>query len=212
MQRRDFVIGAPVLAAAGTFVHGATAVRHRSLSVFNHVSLDGYFTDAAGDMSWARNQEPEWLKFKSESAGGEAVLVFGRKTYEMMARFWPTPAAMQAMPEVAEGMNRMRKVVFSRTLTQVTWQNTELVKGDLATETAQLKSEPGPNMVILGSGEIVAQLTQAALIDDYQIVSVPVVLGAGRTLFQGVTGKPWLKLTRTRSFPNGFVASWYSRQ
>ncbi|MFL5606068.1 MAG: dihydrofolate reductase family protein, partial [Gemmatimonadaceae bacterium] len=85
----------------------------RRLTVFNNVSLDGYFTDAKGDMSWAHNNDPEWNAFAAENASGGGALLLGRITYDLMASFWPTPRAMQAMPEVAKGMNRMPKVVFS---------------------------------------------------------------------------------------------------
>jgi len=68
----------------------------RKLMMFNHVSLDGYFTDGNGDMSWAHSQDAEWLKFTSDNAGGEAEFLFGRKTYQMMASFWPTPAGLLA--------------------------------------------------------------------------------------------------------------------
>jgi dihydrofolate reductase len=179
----------------------------RKLVVFNHVSLDGYFVDANGDMSWANahHQDAEWNAFVSENAQGGGVLVFGRVTYEMMAGFWPTPFAAETMPAVAEGMNRLPKVVFSRTLDRASWHNTRLVKGDPAAEVRRLKDEPGADLVILGSGTIVAQLAQAGLIDEYQIVVNPVVLGRGRTLFDGVEGKLALKLTGVRSFGNGNV-------
>ena len=88
----------------------------RKLSVFNSVSLDGYFTDAKGDMSWAHKSDPEFDAFTSENAKGGGTLLFGRKTYEMMVSFWPTPAAMEQMPDVAKGMNSLEKIVFSRTL------------------------------------------------------------------------------------------------
>ena len=181
----------------------------RILSVFNSVSLDGFFTDDANDMSWAHTQDPEWHKFMSTNASGEAELVFGRKTYEMMARFWPSKEAAQAMPDVARGMNRMRKTVFSHTLKSADWENSRIAQADLTTEIRRMKGEAGPNLLILGSGEIVAQLTQAGLIDAYQLVVVPIVLGSGRTLFEGVTGKPRLKLTQTRAFANGNVVGWY---
>jgi len=79
----------------------------RKLAVFNHVSLDGYFVDANGDMSWARahQQDPEWNAFVAENASGSGALVFGRITYEMMARFWPTPMAIEMMPAVAAGLS-----------------------------------------------------------------------------------------------------------
>ena len=141
----------------------------RKLIVFNNVSLDGYFADARGDMSWAHNQDPEWLGFAAENAGGGGTLLLGRVTYDLMAGWWPTPAAAAAMPEVAEGMNRLEKVVFSRTMKKADWQNTTLVKQDIVAAVKKMKSEPGEGMVILGSGSIVSQLTQAGLIDEYQI-------------------------------------------
>ena len=75
------------------------------LVVFNNVTLDGYFTGANGDFSWAHRDQhdPEWDAFVSENAGGGGMLLFGRITYEMMAAYWPTPMAMQANPAVAEG-------------------------------------------------------------------------------------------------------------
>jgi len=73
---------------------------------------------------------PEWQRFTSGNAGGEAEFLFGRKTYQMMASFWPTPQALQTMPAVAKAMNAARKIVFSRTLTEATWRNSRIVKGD----------------------------------------------------------------------------------
>lgn len=111
----------------------------RKLAVFNNVSLDAYFTDATGDMSWAHRQDPEWLEFTAENAQGESEALFGRVTYDMMAAFWPTPQAMQIAPAVAQSMNRMRKSVFSRTLRNPSWQNTHVVNGDLAAEVRRMK-------------------------------------------------------------------------
>jgi dihydrofolate reductase len=185
----------------------------RKLVVFNHVSLDGYFVDVNGDMSWAKAGpgDAEWDAFVAENASGGGVLVFGRITYELMASFWPTPFAIENMPVVAEGMNNMPKVVFSRTLDQASWNNTKLVKGDLAAEIRQMKKEPGEGMTILGSGSIVSQLTQEGLIDEYQVVLNPIVLGKGRTMFDGVKDKLNLKLTKTRAFGNGKVFLCYER-
>jgi len=177
----------------------------RKLVVFNHVSLDGYFVDENADMSWAKadHQDEEWNAFVNENASGGGGLVFGRITYELMASFWPTPAAIESMPAVAEGMNSAPKVVFSRTLDKVLWSNTKLVKGNLEAEIRKMKLEPGPGMAILGSGTIVSQLAAEGLIDEYLIVVNPVVLGKGRTMFDGVKAK--LKLIKTRAFKNGNV-------
>ena len=179
----------------------------RRLGVFNNVSLDGYFVDANGDMRWAYQDkaDPEWTAFVANNASGDAQLLFGRITYEVMANYWPTPQAKQNMPAVAEGMNKMPKVVFSRTLDKVTWANTKLLKGELAAEVRKMKSEPGPEIVILGSGSIVSQLAQEHLIDEFQVAVIPVVLGKGRTMFDSMKEKLSLKLTKSRTFGNGYV-------
>jgi dihydrofolate reductase len=181
------------------------------LSAFNHVTLDGYFVDMNGDMSWAKadHQDAEWNAFVAENASGGGTLVFGRVTYELMAGFWPTPFAIENMRVVAEGMNSMPKVVFSRTLDQASWNNTKLVKGDLAAEIRKMKKEPGNDMVILGSGSLVSQLAQEDLIDEYQIVVNPVVLGGGRTMFDGIQQTLSMKLIKTRTFGNGNVLLCY---
>src|SRR5208282_6508819 len=85
----------------------------RNLVVFNSVSLDGYFTDANGEMSWAHTQDAEFQKFVEGNAGGGGELLFGRVTYDLMAGYWPSPMAMKNDPVVAEGMNSLPKVVFS---------------------------------------------------------------------------------------------------
>jgi dihydrofolate reductase len=179
------------------------------LVVYNSVSLDGYFTDANGDMSWAHKRDPQWQAFVTENASGGGQLLFGRVTYELMASFWPTPLAAQSNPIVVERMNSMRKFVFSRTLDKASWNNTTLLKGDLPREVRKLKQEPGPNMVIMGSGSVVAQLADAGLIDEYQIVLNPLVVGNGRTLFEGVKNKLPMKLARSRAFDNGNVVLFY---
>jgi dihydrofolate reductase len=179
------------------------------LVVYNSVSLDGYFTDANGDMSWAHKRDPEWQAFVSENASGGGQLLFGRVTYDLMASFWPTPLAAQSNPIVVDRMNSLRKYVFSKSLEKVSWNNTTLLKGDLAAEVRKLKQEPGPNLVIMGSGSVVAQLADAGLIDEYQIVLTPLVVGNGRTLFEGVKKKLPMKLARSRAFDNGNVVLFY---
>ncbi len=181
----------------------------RRLTVFNQVSLDGYFAGADGDISWAHKQDAEWNAFVGENASGGGELLFGRITYELMASYWPTPQAMENDPVVAAGMNQLPKVVFSRTLTRASWSNTRLVKSDLAAAVRQMKQESGEDMVILGSGSIVAQLAQAGLIDEYQVVVNAVVLGEGRTMFAGIREPLALRRTQTRTFGNGNVLLCY---
>jgi len=179
----------------------------RKLSVFNSVSLDGYYTDAHADYSWAHEgaRDPDLMEFTKGNAQGKNALVFGRITYELMAAWWPTEEAAKSMPEVAKAMNEARKYVFSRALQKADWSNTEILRADPAAEMARIKQASDRDLTILGSGTIVAQLAEARLIDEVQLLVCPVVLGAGKSLFAGVTGKPWWTLSRSRPFKNGRV-------
>ncbi|MCA9619862.1 MAG: dihydrofolate reductase [Myxococcales bacterium] len=180
----------------------------RTLRVFESISIDGYFTDASGDMSWAHAapDDPEFAAWVAGNAGSGSDLLFGRKTYEMMAAFWPTPMAAQQMPEVAEGMNAATKWVASRSL-QPTWQNSYQLEGELVEAVRALKESEGPSLTLLGSGEVAAQLGDAGLVDDYQLVVVPIVLGGGRTVF---AARRSLRLVEQRAFACGKVALTYA--
>ena len=179
----------------------------RKLAVFNNITLDGYFSAANGDIGWAHGggPDPEFDAFVAENAGGGGQLLLGRKTYDLMAGYWPTDMAKRNAPAVAEHMNRLPKVVFSRTLDRAAWSNTEVVKGDIAAAVSRMKEQPGPDMAILGSGSIVTQLAQAGLIDEFQMVVNPVVLGGGRTMFDGLGSPLVLRLAGSRTFTHGKV-------
>jgi dihydrofolate reductase len=177
--------------------------------VFNQVSADGYIADRNGDMSWAHKHDPEWTAFVSGNASGGGTLLFGRVTYQMMASYWPTPQAAANMPVVAERMNALPKIVFSRTLQDAPWNNTKLLKGGLAEEVRAMKESAGEDIVILGSASIVSQLARAALIDEYQMVVNPVVLGAGKSMFAGLDKRLDLRLVKSRIFSNGNVLLCY---
>lgn len=181
------------------------------LIVFNSVTLDGYFAGPNGDLSWAHRDRPdaEWDAFVTGNASGGGRLLLGRKTYELMASYWPTPKAVKNDPAVAEGMNRLEKIVFSRTLKQASWSNTKLSRGNLVEEVRRMKKEPGEGIAILGSGSIVSQLAPEGLIDEYQLVVNPIVLGAGRTMFDGIPEKLPLRRTNVRTFGNGNVLLCY---
>jgi dihydrofolate reductase len=183
----------------------------RKLVAFNAVTLDGYFTGSGGDFRWAHEgDDPEFSAFVAENARGGGELMFGRITYELMVAYWPTAMAMKNDPIVAERMNQMPKIVFSRTLTQASWSNTRVINADLVDQVRQIKNSSGEGIAILGSGSIVAQLAPHGLIDEYQIVVNPVILGSGRTMFEGVKARLDLKLTSSRSFRNGKVFLCYA--
>ncbi len=181
----------------------------KKLTVFNLVTLDGYFAGQGGDISW-HNVDDEFQELAKEASNSGNTLLFGRVTYELMAGYWPTPEAIKNDPIVARGMNSAAKIVFSRTLDRVDWNNTRLVKSDMLSEIRKLKQEPGKDLTVLGSGSIVSQLAQERLIDEYQILLNPVVIGKGKTMFEGVKAPFSLKLTRSRVFGNGNVLLNYS--
>ncbi|WP_260702876.1 dihydrofolate reductase family protein [Edaphobacter flagellatus] len=178
----------------------------RKLYAFLHLSADGYFTGPHGDLSWTRHdQDPEYKQFADDNARRESVLVFGRITYQMMAGFWPSPMALEREPVMAARMNAAAKLVFSRSLPEASWSNTTLVKDNIVDEMRRLKQQPGPDLTILGSGSLVRQFAEAGVLDEFQLLITPVVIGGGRTLFEGVTRRLDLDHVSTRTFQNGKV-------
>lgn len=180
----------------------------QTIRVFESISVDGYFVDAHGDMSWAHagQADPEFADWVGGNASAGGALLFGRKTYEMMAAFWPTPLAAEQMPLVAQGMNAATKYVASRTI-RPTWANTQRLEGDLLQAVRALKSADGQGITLLGSGSVAAQLGAAGLVDEYQFVIIPVALGAGRTVF---TQPSSLRLVEQRAFRCGNVVVTYA--
>lgn len=175
------------------------------LSVFNQVTLDGYFADSHGDMSWAKAaRDAEFESFVEGNASGGGSLLFGRVTYEMMASYWPTAFAARDHPVVAARMNALPKIVVSRTLASADWSGTRLVKQDLVGAVRALK-QGGEDIAVLGSGSLVVQLSEAGLVDEFQIVVFPLVLGSGRSMFDGLERRLHLKTVDVRRFQNGCV-------
>jgi dihydrofolate reductase len=176
----------------------------RKLSVFNFLTLNGFYKGLAEDISWHKHGEEE-AEFASEGAKTESVLLYGRKTYEMMASFWPTPEGKKFNADVAEGMNNSEKIVFSKTLKAATWQNTRIIRDNIVEEIKKLKKTPGKDMTMLGSGSILTQFADAGLIDVYQFMVDPVALGDGTPLFNGLSKSLDLKLTGSKTFRTGVV-------
>lgn len=186
----------------------------RKLLAFNNITLDGYFSGAGGDLSWAykkRAPDPEWDAFVAGNAQGGGQGILGRVTYELMAKYWPTEEAAHNNMDVANGINSTSKVVISKTLDRAAWRNTVIVRSDLPGAIRELKQRQGADMVILGSGSVVAQFTAEGLIDEYQFVVNPVVIGKGRTMFEGLTQHVELTRGVVRTFNNGNVLLTYTR-
>jgi len=179
------------------------------LLVYNFVSANGCFKGPNEDISWAhQSASQQESDFAAENAQGGATLLFGRKTYEMMVSYWPTPDARKNNPGVADGMNKAEKIVFSRTLKKVDWNNTRIISNNMEEEVKKLK-QSGNDITILGSGSIVNQLAEAGLIDEFQVMFHPVAIGTGTQFLKDIKKKIALELTRTRAFKNGIVLLCY---
>ena len=183
----------------------------RKISVFNHVTVDGFFSGPQGEIDWfkliKKDDEYEAYTHEQSSKSGN-TLIFGHTTYEMMKSYWPTPDAIKNDPGMAQVVNNSSKIVFSKTLQNVeespNWKNIKLFHEIKPEEIIKLKEQESEDFTILGSGTIVQQFANLGLIDEYQLVIVPVILGAGKYLFKDVK-KMNLKLLGARAFKNGIV-------
>ncbi len=174
----------------------------RRLFFFMMVSLDGYFEGPNRDISW-HNVDEEFNDYAIKQLDEVDTLLFGRVTYQMMASYWPTPTAVANDPIVAGKMNSLPKIVFSRTLNKAEWNNTRLVKTNIRETISTLKQQPGKDLAIFGSSVLTVSLLQMGLVDELRIMVNPVVLGAGKPLFQGTNGRSSLRLERTQAFHSG---------
>ena len=163
----------------------------RKLVVIEFLSLDGVYQapghpneDTEGGFRHGGWQMP-YSDDVMGAAAGEGMAetdahLFGRKTYEIMAAYWP---AAPSDDPYGQHLNSVRKYVASRTLEKVEWQNSTLIRGDLAEEVKKLKEQPGRNIAVLGSGNLVQSLIELDLVDEYSLSIFPIVLGSGKRLF-----------------------------
>jgi dihydrofolate reductase len=172
------------------------------------VSIDGYFEGRNREIDW-HNVDAEFNRYASEFLNTIDTLVFGRVTYELMSNYWPTEAARQNEPFVAEKMNNIRKLVFSNTLETVEWGNARLIKSNLADEIARQKLRQCKDIAIFGSSDLTLSLIPSGLIDEYRIIVNPVVIGNGKTLFSGIDNRLKLKLLFTKTFKSENVLICY---
>lgn len=176
------------------------------------VSLDGYFEGVNHDLSW-HNVDAEFNEYAIEQTKNVGVLLFGRRTYELMRDYWPTETSRKEDPIVAEQINTTPKIVFSTTLekTEETkyWRNVTLVKENVEEEVKRLKEESGKDIAIYGSNSLCVSLLKMGLLDEIRIMVNPVVIGSGTPLFKGLEKKVPFHLLRVKQFTNGNVLLTY---
>ena len=190
----------------------------RKIVVFDRFSADGYFSATDGALDWAV-PDADLDKGAAGKLGDSDTMLFGRRTYDMFESFWPhvlkDPATAPdphnpgrhtpEMRPLAEWINAAKKIVFSKTRGEVSWTNSELRRDIVPREIEALKAQPGKTIMLFGSGSVVSRLSELGLIDEYQLVVCPVLLGGGRSLVSGMAGRVSLELLEARPFPSGNV-------
>ncbi len=180
----------------------------RTLFMFNMMTLDGFFAGPHQELDW-HNVDEEFNEFAIAQLDEIGAILFGRVTYQFMASYWPTELAKNDDPIVAEKMNALPKIVFSRTLETVDWNNSVLIRENIAEEVSKLKQQPGKDLAIFGSGDLVSALANLSLIDEYRVIVNPVLLGNGKPLFKDIGTRLNLKHVRTTTFRSGNVLLCY---
>jgi dihydrofolate reductase len=174
-----------------------------SMSLDGHVESDRQHPGALPEDDELVQWRLDWMK----SAAGAHLM--GRATYEEMASFWPQSSHPYAAP-----MNDIPKVVFSQTLSdsEATWPTTRVARGDLATEIAAIKEEPGPDVIAWGGAKFAAALAAHDLVDEYRLAVQPVAVGSGKPLFGQLLAARYLQLVEAKSFACGVVVHIYRPQ
>jgi dihydrofolate reductase len=198
----------------------------RKIVVFDRVTADGYFSSPEGGLDWAV-PDAEIDKLGGDAVPGpDNVMLFGRRTYQMFESFWPhvlndSPEAPDphvpgrqstAMRGMAVWIHEATKIVFSKTLKEVTWHNSRLLRDMEPRNIEALRSVPGGDIMIFGSGQIVSRLTTLGLIDEYHLIVSPLLLGGGKTLINGVTSRVALDLLEAKRYDSGNVMLRYARR
>jgi len=183
----------------------------RRLVLDSLMSLDGYFTDSQNQIDWFPKFEDEDFAWSHDILTRADLLVFGRTTFEEFSRFFPTVDAVSAGwdPYIPKKLNELPKLIFSTTMKEATWKPSIIIRTDPAREIARLKKQPGEDIVVIGSGTIVANLVRAGLVDEFRLRVIPVILGSGKLLFKDQAGQRQLKLIESKTFKSGVQALCY---
>lgn len=187
----------------------------RKVFLFMMLSLDGYFEGPNHDLSW-HNVDPEFNAFATSQTKNVDLLFFGRKTYDLMAGYWPTEYARKNDSVVAKLMNTTPKIVFSKNLNKLQkipyWENAELVNKNVFKRIKALKNLKGGEIGIFGSNNLTVDLIKENLVDEFRIMVNPVVIGRGTVLFKGLKKRFNLKLIKNKAFKSGNVLLVYKPQ
>lgn len=180
----------------------------RKIILFMHISLDGFVAGPNGETDWMKH-DSEAQAFVQRLHERTDAALFGRVTYEEMASYWPTvlsnPASSQDDRNHAEWHKTSQRIVVSKTLKHVDWENTLIISGNLADEINSLKVQAGKDIWLMGSPTLAQSLIALNLIDEYLLNMSPVILGQGKPLFANIDHKLNLELVESQSYKSGAV-------
>jgi class 3 adenylate cyclase len=187
------------------------------LVVIEFMTLDGvmeapgFEEHRTGRNAWAmRITDDELQRFTGSQIEGAGALLFGRTTFNIWAAFWPT--APEVAAEMARRIEELPKYVVSRTLRGSDWANTTILRGDLRDEMERLKAEPGGDLLVYGSADLVAGLLELDLVEELRIMLFPILLGSGKRLFRDEAELRRLRLMSARTTSSGVLILAYERQ
>lgn len=174
------------------------------------LSADGYFEGEDHNLDWFVADE-EFTVFSDNQLAEADTLIFGRRTFEMMESYWPSDQVEEGDKATAEMMNTYRKVVFSHQPLETDWQNTEVYTGDIINVVNDLKNQQSnSDIAILASSNLCTMLLREGLIDEVRLLTCPVLIGSGTSVFDGLDEKVQLSLDRIKRFNSGNLLSVYS--
>lgn len=182
----------------------------RKIIATEFYTLDGLMSDPKDEMEWVLSTFSEDLgKYEDELYDQSDTLILGRVTYKIFESFWPTAEEDPTNGEMAKKINRAAKIVFSKSLKEVSWRNSKILNDINPEEINKLKKQNGKDILIVGSAEIVKQFTNLGLIDEYHFIVHPVILSEGKPLFKNLKAQVNLKLKEMKQFSNGVVGLFY---
>jgi dihydrofolate reductase len=171
------------------------------------VTLDGFMEGPNRELDHtAQVEDADFDRYATEMLKSIDVILLGRRTYQLFAAYWPSATGPDA-----DRMNELAKVVFSKTLEKVEWNNSRLVRENIVEEVGRLKRQPGKDLALFGSADLASTLIRLGLIDEYRILVTPFVLGKGTPMFKGISDGIALKLLKATTWSSGIVALYYQK-
>lgn len=176
----------------------------RKLKLQMQMTINGYVGGLNGENTWMTwNPDDEFTAFLGSLLDTSDTLLLGRKTAEAIIKFWEDTAVKNPGHPFAKKIASIKKIVFTKTLSESSWNNTGLAKGNLAEEIAALKNQSGKDILVFGGAHFVSSLIKEGLIDEYHLIINPTVISDGMTIFNSLGSVQKFTPTQSKLYPGG---------